>query len=117
MDTIFLNSGKSKACDPCWLVLNLTDKINVKGNKYITLSNLSINYTWKNIKSHIKTIDRKYQLQYGMANSNYLMDHILYLIFNITLSVSSKSVKHILIILQFKYILTKFKVEFYVRCK
>ena len=35
------------------LVLNFSDKINLtRSNKYVALSNLSINYTWKNIKSH-----------------------------------------------------------------
>ena len=29
----------------------------------------------------------KYPLQHGMKNSNYLMDHILYQIFKITLSI------------------------------
>ena len=39
------------------LLLNLTNKINLKGNnKYVALSNLSIYYTWKNIKkSYIKS--------------------------------------------------------------
>ena len=29
-------------------------------------------------KSHTKIIDLRYQLQHGMKNLNYLMDHILY---------------------------------------
>ena len=29
-------------------------------------------------KIYIKTINLKYQLQYGMINFNYLMDHSLY---------------------------------------
>ena len=29
-------------------------------------------------KSHIRTINSKYQLQHGRTNLNYLMDHILY---------------------------------------
>ena len=29
-------------------------------------------------KSHTKIISLKYQLQHGMKNLNYLMDHILY---------------------------------------
>ena len=31
----------------------------------------------KKLKSRIKTVNLKYQLQGGMINSNYLMDHIL----------------------------------------
>ena len=55
MDTIFMNSENSKASDPHRLLLNLTDKINLqKSDKYVVLSNLSINYTWKNIKKSQK---------------------------------------------------------------
>ena len=67
MDTIFMNSGNSKTSDPHRLLLNLQDKRNLKRNdKYVTLRNLSIYYTWKSLK---------YQLQHGMKNLNCLMDH------------------------------------------
>ena len=46
MNTIFMNSENSKISDPHSLLLNLTDKIDLRRkNKYITLSNLSIYYT------------------------------------------------------------------------
>ena len=46
MDTIFMNFKNSKISDPHRLWLNFSDKINLKrGNKYVTLSNLSIYYT------------------------------------------------------------------------
>ena len=55
MDTIFMNSENSKTSDPHRLLLNLTDKINLKrSDKYVALSNLSIYYTWKNIKDLYK---------------------------------------------------------------
>ena len=48
MNTIFMNSVNSKTSDPHRLLLNITDKIHLKGkNKYIASSNLSIYYTWK----------------------------------------------------------------------
>ena len=48
MDTIFMNSGNSKTPGPHRLLLNLSDKINLKRkDKYVALSNLSIYYTWK----------------------------------------------------------------------
>ena len=51
MDTIFINSENSKTLDPHRLLLNLSDKINLKRkNKYVPLSNHDICYTWKNIK-------------------------------------------------------------------
>ena len=88
MNTIFMNSKNSRISDPHRLLLNLTYKINLKRNKYVTLSNLSIYYTWNNIKSHIRTINSKYLLQYGMKNLNDQMDHILHQILKITLSIS-----------------------------
>ena len=55
MDTIFMNSENSEISDPHRLLLNLSDKINLKSkDKYVTLSNLSIYYTWKNTKKSYK---------------------------------------------------------------
>ena len=52
MDTIFMNSENSKTSKPHVLVLKLTNKLDLRiGKKVIALSNLSIYYTWKNIKS------------------------------------------------------------------
>ena len=51
MDTIFMNSKNSKTSNRYRLLLSLTDKINLeRSDRYITLSNFSIYYTWKNIK-------------------------------------------------------------------
>ena len=55
MNTIFMNSKNNKIFDPHKLLLNLTDKMDLRRkNKYIALSNLSIYYTWKNIKKSYK---------------------------------------------------------------
>ena len=55
MDTIFINSENSKTSDPHRLLLNLSDKINLKrSDKHVVLFNLSIYYTWKNIKKSYK---------------------------------------------------------------
>ena len=52
MDTIFMNSENSKNSEPHVLILKLTNKLGLRiGEKVIALSNLSIYYTWKNIKS------------------------------------------------------------------
>ena len=52
MDTIFMNSENSKNSEPHVLILKLTNKLDLRiGEKTIALSNLSIYYTWKNIKS------------------------------------------------------------------
>ena len=58
MDTIFMNSENSKTSQSNRLLLNLSDKINLKRiDKYVALSNLNIYYTWENIKNHTKIIN------------------------------------------------------------
>ena len=52
METIFMNTGNSKTNKPHKFRLTLADKLELKGpNKNMALVNLSIYYTWKNIKS------------------------------------------------------------------
>ena len=52
MDTIFMNTSNSKTNKSNRFVYQFTDKLNLKNpNKNIALANLSIYYTWKNIKS------------------------------------------------------------------
>ena len=54
MNTIFMNSENSKTSEyhVLVLVLKLTDKLDLRrGQKTVALSNLSIYYTWKNVKS------------------------------------------------------------------
>ena len=47
-----MNSEKNKTFEPHILVLKLTNKLDLRiGEKIIALSNLSIYYMWKNIKS------------------------------------------------------------------
>ena len=54
MNTVSMNSKNSKTSDLQSLLLNLSDKVNLKrSDRYVVLSNLSICYIWKNIeKSH-----------------------------------------------------------------
>ena len=52
MDTIFMNSENSRTFEYHVLVPKLTDKLDlIRGQKSVALLNLSIYYTWKNIKS------------------------------------------------------------------
>ena len=52
MDTIFMNSENSRTSKYNVLILKLIDKLDLRSSeKSIALSNLSIYYTWKNIKS------------------------------------------------------------------
>ena len=82
MDTIFMNSKNSQTSNLHVLILKFTDKLDLRrGENRIALSNLSIYYTWKNIKAHTTIINLKYLVAHGMINLNCLMDHILYHIF------------------------------------
>ena len=52
MEKIFMNTANSKTKHSNKFVYNFTDKLNLKNpNKNIALTNLSIYYTWKNVKS------------------------------------------------------------------
>ena len=50
MSNIFLHTENSKTNDLNGFRLYFTDKIDLRGNKKIALSDLSIHYTWYNIK-------------------------------------------------------------------
>ena len=74
-----------------------------QNKRYVALSNFSFNYVWKNFKlckklyktykKLCKNFRFKYQLQRLIMNLNYLMDYILYQIFNIILIVLSKNME------------------------
>ena len=58
MDVILMNSKNSKASDHHRLLLNLTDKIHlIRSDKYVALSNLSIYYICKVIKTYNEEIE------------------------------------------------------------
>ena len=51
METVFMNTGNSKRNEPHQFKLDLADKLNLKNlNKNMSLANLSVYYTLKNIK-------------------------------------------------------------------
>ena len=55
METIFMNTENSKTNEPHKFVLNLSQRLDLKSsNKHVALQNLSINYTWKNIRKQYK---------------------------------------------------------------
>ena len=52
MDVIFMNSESITISEYHVLLLKLTDKLDLEGGqKSVALGNISIYYTWKNIKS------------------------------------------------------------------
>ena len=86
MNIIFMNSKKSKTSKSHVLVLKLTNKLDLRiGEKIIALSNLSIYYTWKNMKSShnnnkfkisVPTWNDKVQLPDGSYSVSDILDYL-----------------------------------------
>ena len=72
-----MNSENNKTSDPHRLLLNLSDKINLKrSDKYVALSNLRIYYTWKNMKksyknNKFKISDPTWNEQFELPDGSY----------------------------------------------
>ena len=84
MGTIFMNSeNRSRTSEYHVLTLKLTDKLDLRrGQKSIPLSNLSIYYTWKNIKSSYN--NNKFKISAGMEwNDEFELPNGSYLISDI----------------------------------
>ena len=74
-----MNSEISKVFDPHKLLLNLSDKIDLKEVMHMLLYQiLRFTIHGKIQKIHTNIINLKYQLQIGMKNLNCLMNHILF---------------------------------------
>ena len=76
MDTILINSENSRTSEYHVLLLNLTTKIGLRSAKTVALSNLSIYYTWKNIKSSCNNNKFKISAPTWSENLICLMDQI-----------------------------------------
>ena len=86
-----MNTLNSKTNEPNRFIYQFNDKLNLKNpNKNRALSNLSIYYTWKNIKSEYN--NNKFKNSAPTWNDEFicLMDLILVLII---LNISSKNMK------------------------
>ena len=90
MDTIFMNSKNSKKSESHVLILKLINKLDLRiGEKTIALSNLSIYYTWKNIKSSYNnnkfkisapTWNDKFELPDGSYSVSDIQDYFEYIL-------------------------------------
>ena len=90
MDTIFMHSRNSKTSEYHVLVLKLTDKLDLRrGQKTVALSNLSIYYTWKNIKSPYNnnkfkisapTWNEEFELPDGSYSISDIQDYFEYIL-------------------------------------
>ena len=101
MDTIFMNSENSKTSDPHRLLLNLTDKIDLRRkDKYVALSNFVFTIHGKTLKKSYKnnsfkisaaTWNEEFELSDGSYSVSDIQDYFEYIL---------KNMKQLLIILQ-----------------
>ena len=89
MGTIFTNSEISETYEYHVLLLNLTNKIDLRSEKTAALSNLSIYYTWKNIKSSYNnnkfkisapTWREEFNLPDGSYSITDIQDYFIYIL-------------------------------------
>ena len=90
METFFMNSKNSKTNEPNRFKYDLIDKLDLKNpNKNMALGNLSIYYTWKNVKSTydnnkfkilVPTWNETFDLPDGSYNISEIQDYIEYII-------------------------------------
>ena len=79
METIFMNPENSKTNEPHRFKLNLAEKLNLKNpNKNVALVNLSIYYTWKNIKSEYN--NNKFKISAPTWNETFDLPDVSYTI-------------------------------------
>ena len=85
-----MNSEDSRNSEPHVLILKLTNKLDLRiGEKVIVLSNLTICYTWKNIKSSYNnskfkisapTWNDKFELPDGLYSVSDIQDYFEYIL-------------------------------------
>ena len=90
METLFMNTKNSKTNEPNRFKYDLIDKLDLKNpNKNMALGNLSIYYTWKNVKSTYSNTKFKisappwnetFDLPDGSYNISEIQDYIEYII-------------------------------------
>ena len=103
MDTIFMNSKNTQASKPHVLILKFTDKLDLRrGENRIALSNLSIYYTWNNIKSSnnnnkfkisAPTWNDEFQLPDGSYSISDIEDYFEYILKKHGENINNPSVK------------------------
>ena len=98
-----MNSENSKTSKPHVLILKLTNKLDLRiGEKTIALSNLSIYYTWKNIKTSYNnnkfkisapTWNDKFELPDGSYSVSDIQDYFEYILKKHGENIDNPSVK------------------------
>ena len=90
METFFMNTKNSKTSEPYRFKYDLIDKLDLRNpNKNMALANLSIYYTWKNVKStynnnkfkiSVPTWNETFDLPDGSYNISEIQNYIEYVI-------------------------------------
>ena len=103
MDTIFMDSENSRTSEYHVLALKLTDKLDLRrGQKTVALSNLSIYYTWKNVKSSYNnnkfkisaaTWSEEFELPDGSYSVSDIQDYFEYILKKHSESVDNPSIR------------------------
>ena len=103
MDTIFMDSENSRTSEYNVLVLKLTDKLDLRrSQKSVALSNLSIYYMWKNIKSSYNnnkfkisapTWSDEFELPDGSYSISDIQDYFEYILKKYRENVDNQSIK------------------------
>ena len=103
MFTIFMNLENSKTSEHHVLVLKLTDKLDLRrSQKTVALSNLSIYYTWKNVKSSYNnnkfkisapTWSEEFELRDGSYSVSDIQDYFEYILKKHSESVDNPSIR------------------------
>ena len=103
MDTIFMYSENSRTSKQSVLVLKLTDKLDLRrGRKTVALSNLSIYYTWKSVKSSYNntkfkisapTWSEEFELPDGSYSVSDIQDYFEYILKKHSKSVDNPSIR------------------------
>ena len=104
MNTNFMDSENSRSSEYHVLVLKLTDKLDLRrGQKTVALSNLSIYYTWKNIKGSYNnnnkfkisapTWSEEFELPDGSYSVSDIQDYFEYILKKHSESVDNPSIR------------------------
>ena len=101
--TIFMNSENSRTSEYHVLVLKLTNKLDLRrGQKTVALSNLSIYYTWKNVKNSYNnnkfkisapTWSEEFELPDGSYSVSDIQDYFEYILQKHSQSVDNPSIR------------------------
>ena len=95
METIVMNMENSKTNKPHKFVLNLLQRLDLRSSvKHVVLQNLSVYYTWKNMRKQyknnkLKIIAPTWNDEFELPSGSYSVSHIQDYIKDIT-----KTMKH-----------------------